>query len=138
MNQPTAPRPGGITLLMILGVINGIASIVAGILLVLDKDDAKLLELTNMSENQHTTAGVVAIAFGVLAILLALALGGGSNIVRWLFGIVAMFNAAYGVWGLFALHGEQQLSAGFQLVFSVIVLWILFGSQRSEEFFERS
>jgi hypothetical protein len=132
----SSDRPGGVTLLMILGVANGLIAIAAGIFLILDRDETELLELTNMSENQHVTVGVGAIVFGVIAILLALALGGGSNVVRWLYAIVAMVSAGFGVWGLFALHGEQQLSAAFQLVFAVAVLWILFGNPRSDQFFE--
>lgn len=41
----------------------------------------------------------------------ALALGGGSSFVRRAYGIVTMVNVSFGIWGLFALHGEQQLSA---------------------------
>ena len=69
-------------------------------------------------------------------VLLSLALRNGSNFVRWLFGIFVMFNVAYGIWGIFALHGEQQMSAAFSAVFGLIVLWILFGNERTDSFFE--
>ena len=55
--------------------------------------------------------------------------------VRWLYGILTMFNVAFATWGVFSLHAEQRLSAVFSLVFGLIVLWILFGSERTDRFF---
>ena len=75
------------------------------------------------------------IVAGTIMVVLSLALRNGSNFVRWLFGIFVMLNVAYGIWGIFALHGEQQLSAAFTTMFGLIILWILFGSERSDEFF---
>lgn len=131
-------RPGGITLLMVLGIINGVVSIAGGLFLMLDSDDADLQDLTNLSSSQLSSAGVGAIVGGAIVLVCAIALGGGSSLVRWLYGIVVMFNVAFGVWGVFALHGEQQLSAAFGLAFGLIILWILFGSERTDRFFEQN
>lgn len=133
--HPHVARPGGITLLMILGVIQGLGAIAGGLFLLLDNDDAALQEQVNMSSNQLSATGVGLVVGGIIGLLLALALGRGSSIVRWLYGIVAIFNVSFAVWGVFALHGEQQLSAGFTLVFGLIILWILFGSERTDRFF---
>ena len=128
-------RPGGITLLVVLGLIQGIAALIGGLVLILDKDDENLIAESAMSENQLLGTGIGLLSFGVIMIALSLALRNGSNFVRWLFGIVTMFNVAWGIWGIFALHGEQQLSAAFTVLFGVIILWILFGSERTDEFF---
>jgi hypothetical protein len=128
-------RPGGVTLLVVLGLIQGIASIAGGIFLVIDKDNAELLDKSAMSENQLLGSGIGLIIVGTIMVLLSLALRNGSNFVRWLFGIFVMFNVAYGIWGIFALHGEQQMSAAFGTVFGLIILWILFGNERTDTFF---
>jgi hypothetical protein len=137
MSSPTAHvrRPGGVTLLVVLGLIQGIGGIIAGLVLMLDRDDAKLIEQTAMSTNQLLWTGTAVMIGGAIMVLLSLALRNGSNIVRWLYGTFTMLNVATGVWGIFALHGEQQLSAAFTMVFGLIILWILFGSERSDEFF---
>jgi hypothetical protein len=135
MSHPHVARPGGITLLTVLGIINGIVSIGAGLFLIFDRDDPELIEQTKLSENQLMGSGIGMIVFGGGLVLLASALGRGNNVVRWLYGIVTMVAVAAGLWGIFALHGEQQMSAGFQAVFGLIVLWILFGSERTDEFF---
>lgn len=129
-------RPGGVTLLVVLGLINGIASIAGGIFLVIDKDDAELLDQVKMSENQLLGSGIGLIIGGTIMVLLSLALRNGSNLVRWLYGVFVMINVATGIWGLFALHGEQQMSAAFHTVFGLIILWILFGNERTDRFFQ--
>jgi len=128
-------RPGGITLLVVLGIIQGIAGLIGGLVLILDKDDEKLLAESAMSENQLLGTGIGLLIFGVIMIALSLALRNGSNFVRWLYGIVTMVNVAWGIWGIFALHGEQQMTAAFTVLFGLIILWILFGSERTDEFF---
>jgi hypothetical protein len=128
-------RPGGITLLMILGVIQGVIGIAGGIFLILDKDDQTLRDEVNLTSNTLVASGIGLLVAGAIIMLLALRLGSGSNIVRWLYGIVTIVNVGFGVWGLFSLHGEQQMSAAFSTVFGLIVLWILFGSERTDEFF---
>ena len=132
---PHVSRPGGVTLLVVLGLIQGIASLILGLVLVLDKSDENLINESGMTESTLLGTGIGIMLVGVVIILLSLALRNGSNIVRWLFGIVTMFHVAGGIWGVFALHGEQQLSAAFSTVFGLIILWILFGSERSDEFF---
>ncbi len=131
-------RPGGVTLLMVLGVINGIIGIGAGLFLMLDNNDAELQELTNMTSSQLSGAGIGNIVVGAILLVAALALGGGSSLIRWVYGIITMFSVAFGIWGLFALHGEQQLTAAFTTAFSLIILWILFGSERTDQFFAQN
>ena len=128
-------RPGGITLLVVLGVINGLASIGSGLFLVLDNDDEQLQDAANMSSSLLTSAGVGSLIGGAVILACALALGGGSSFVRWTYGIITVVNVSFGVWGLFALHGEQQLTAALSLVFGMMILWILFGSERTDRFF---
>ncbi len=134
--HPHVRRPGGITLLMALGIIQGFVALAAGLFLVLDSDDEALQATSNATSSELTAAGVGSMIGGGLVVLFAVMLGRGSSFVRWAYGIIVMINTAFAVWGLFALHGQQQLTAAFTLVFGVIVLWILFGSERTDRFFE--
>lgn len=132
---PHVSRPGGVTLLVVLGLIQGVSSLLFGLFLAIDKSDENLITQSGMTESTLLGTGIGMMIFGAAIILLALALRNGSNLVRWLFGIVTMLNVAGGIWGIFALHGEQQLSSAFTAMFGLIILWILFGSERSDEFF---
>ena len=135
MSGQYVQRPGGLMLLVVLGIIQGLGSVIGGIVIALDRDDPALLGESGMTENTLLVTGLALMIVGFVIILLSLALRNGSNTVRWLFGIVTMFHVAGGVWGLFALHGEQQLSAAVTTVFGLMILWILFGNERSDDFF---
>ena len=56
---------------------------------------------------------------------------------REMYGIVTMVNVSFSVWGVFSLHAEQRMTSVFSLVFGLIVLWILFGSERTDRFFSQ-
>ncbi len=133
----TAPtyRPGGITLIMVLAIIGGIFEILGGIWIIIDRADHRLLNHSNLTENGLLGAGIVAILFGTIWILVALALGRGSRGARLVFGILAVLNLASGLYALVALHGEQQWSGAFQTAIAIIVLYLLYGSERDREFF---
>jgi hypothetical protein len=134
---PTSPayRPGGITLIMVLAIIGGIFEILGGIWIIIDRADHRLLNQSNLTENGLLGAGIVAILFGTVWILVALALGRGSRVARLVFGILAVLNLAAGLYALVALHGEQQWSGAFQTAIAIIVLYLLYGSERDREFF---
>jgi hypothetical protein len=128
-------RPGGITLIMVLAVIAAIFDIVGGIWIIIDREDHRLLNESNLTENGLLGAGIAAIVIGVIYLLVALALGRGSRVARLLFGIFAVLNLAGGIYRLVALHGEQQWSGAFQAAFALIVLYLLYGSERDREYF---
>lgn len=71
--------------------------------------------------------------FGLIQLMLALALGGGSNGVRILYALVAVLNLAGGDWALVALHSEQRAAGA--AAHAVLVLYLLF-NHRAEEYFE--
>jgi hypothetical protein len=121
--------------LVVLGVIQGIGSALTVLLVLLDQNNVTLQSDARMSDDQLTATGVVLILIGALYILLSIMLSKGSSLVRWIYGLLAMFNVSIAVWGLLALRGEQQPGAAISLVFGVIVLWILFGTERSDQFF---
>jgi hypothetical protein len=135
-SQPTTvQRPGGITLIMVLAILNGIFGIIGGIWIVIDRDERRLLDHTNLTQDGLLGAGIAAIVLGAIGIVIALALGRGSRLARLLFGIWAALNLASGLYALVALHGEQQWSGAFQSAIAIIVLYLLYGSERDREFF---
>jgi hypothetical protein len=128
-------RPGGVTLLMVLGVIQGLITFLAGLFLAVESDNATLREEAQMTSDGLMAAGIGIMVGGGVVLLLALALGRGSQFVRWLYGIVTMVNVSFATWGVFSLHAEQRMTSVFSLVFGLVILWILFGSERTDRFF---
>ena len=134
--QPaTGHRPGGITLIVVLAVINAVFAIIGGIWIIIDRADHRLLNESNLTENGLLGTGIAAVIIGAIGLLIALALGRGSRLARLLFGIWAVLSFAGGIYALVALHGEQQWSGAFQACIAIIVLYLLYGSERDREFF---
>jgi hypothetical protein len=115
-------RPGGITFLVVLGWIQGLLALGAGIFLILDRNDEDLQSKTDMSADQLVSTGVAAIVFGTFVVILASMLGRGNTVVRWLFGLLVVVNVGIAIWGLFGL----------------LVLYLLFGPDRTDRWFDQN
>ena len=133
----TTRRPGGITVIVALAVIDAVFTIIGGIWVVLDHDQHELLARSGFTSNGLLSTGVAAIVLGFIGLMVALALGRGSRIARLLFGIWAVLSLANGLYHLVALGGEQQLSGAVQSAVAIIVLYLLYGSEEDREFFLR-
>jgi hypothetical protein len=131
-------RPGGITLLVVLGWIQGLLALGAGLFLILDKNSEELQDKAEMSADQLVSTGVGLLVAGAAILILTSMLGRGNSLVRWLFGLLVLLNVGIGVWGLFGLHGEQQLTAALTVVFGLAILWILFGPEQTGQWFDQN
>jgi len=133
--QRTHERPGTITLVVVLAWIAGILNIAAGIFVIIDRHDRRLRVDSANTPDELLAAGIAAIIIGAIYCLLASSLGRGSRTARLIFGIVAVLNLAAGAYGAIAYSGEQRASGVGSLIFSVIVLWLLYGTEKDREFF---
>jgi len=134
-NHPPTPLPFGLGLLAVIGGFQGLLTVAFGLFLVLDRNDAELIDQTQLSSSQLLGVGIGALIGGSIHFLLAMALSRGSNLVRFLLGVVTLINVAAAFWGVVATHGEQRLAASVALVIGLAVLWILYGSARSQQYF---
>lgn len=134
MAQTNPVRPFGITLLMVFGLIAGLANIAVGVFTIIDRNSLDLIVSSHHSPNQLVAAGVAAIVFGTIQLFLAAALGHASNVVRIIYAVIASLNLAAGVWSIFALTSEQRASGVLATVFSGLVLYFLF-NEKADRFF---
>ena len=134
MAKANDARPFGITLLMVFGFFAGLMNIAAGIFLILDRNDPQLVLQTLHSPSQLLTAGIVAIVFGSIQLLLASALGAANNIVRLVYAFIAALNFSMGVWATVALSSEQRAAGVLTMVFSGLILYFLF-NQKADDYF---
>jgi hypothetical protein len=135
MTAPMKHRPLGVTIAGYLGVIEGFLTIAIGIFVLIDNDDAALQEKSELTSSELIANGIIAILIGLFIIGLALALFQGSEVVRFLYGVFALFHLGYAVYALIALHGEQRLIAAFSSAISVFILWALFVDKDAQEYF---
>jgi hypothetical protein len=129
-------RPFGVTLIGVIGVIQGIVVTIAGLALTVEHDDRDLVRHVGRTADEILGTGIGLIVVGAITLLVASALLRGSNFARWLIGVVEVFHLASGVYLLFGYDGAYLWDGVVYIIIAVIVLYLLFGSARSETFFE--
>lgn len=138
MTDPSAARAmaprrpvllGVVTILMIIG---GVIAIIAGILAIALRNEAEV----DVTPGVAVGIGIGAIISGLISIALAMALRRGSRIARTL---VAVYEVLHIIGLIVAIirygHGTYISSAIVSIVFALIVLYYLYGTQGSREFF---
>lgn len=133
----SAHRPWEVTLLVVLGYISGVFGILTGVLVMLDRQDVTLQDVSLNTEGQLISFGLMVAVVGIAQVLLANWLGKGSQLIRVFYAVVAVFNLAGGIWAMTALTSEQRASGTVTAAMAIVVLWLLFNG-RSDEFFRRT
>ena len=100
----TAPRPRLVGFMSLLMMVLGVLQVVSGIVFLVGRNDADILDALDSTSSDVTRIGVVAIVMGVASILIGGALRGGANWARLLVGIVALANVVSLVWAAFSYH----------------------------------
>jgi hypothetical protein len=131
-----APTRGFLlTLLGVLGIIQGVVTLIAGIAVLAENNDPQLISHEAASSGTLTATGVVLIVVGVITLLVAIGLLRGSNAARLIITVIEFFHVAVGVYVLIAHEGVQRWDGLVYILVALLILWILYRA-RSEEFFE--
>jgi hypothetical protein len=137
MSTAVAPtRPWYLTLIGVLGVIQGVITVIAGIALAVENDDRDLLRHTDVSSDAILATGIAAVILGAITILVAIGLLRGSNVARLVLGVLELLHLGGGIYVLLAHDGVQRWDGLWVIILSLLILWIIFGSERSQAFFE--
>ena len=119
-NNQGVQRPFGVTLIMILIVINGILTVISGVISALMlRDDINIVY------------SLILIILGLIYLAVAGALGRGNRAARMLIAVVTVLMLIVGIVGLFS---GNLVSAIVQIAISVIILLVLF-SRKASAFF---
>lgn len=136
MDDGPIRRPVGVTILMWLGVAQGLLLLGFGGLLVAVRSDREVQTLLEADEMGVVGVGVVLVVVGLVRLGLAIALGRGSEVVRSMFGAVAMVQAGAAVYSLVALR-DMRVAVAWPFALAVVELHLLYGSDRAQQFFAR-
>lgn len=137
MTLPTR-RPGLVTLLLILVVIEGLVSIFVGLLFVLARDSATVNgDLAAAGASGSAVAlwvGILLIVIGVVYLLVARGMANGNGFSRFVVAAVTLVNIIGGIWLLVAHPGAARWSTVASILLGVIVLAILYSPKASAFF----
>ena len=129
------PRPVLVTVIAVLMVISGIVSMIAGVAIIVLRNDAEFIlevrrDREHVARHRHRRADrrclITFLAFGLLR---------GSSTARFVIGVVEVLHIIGAVFMLIRYHGPYRSSAVGTIIFSVIVLWILFGTRKAQDYF---
>lgn len=133
---PTTRRPVGITVLVVLGVVQGLLIVATGVFVISVSDNRDLARDSGVSADGILAVGIGLVAMGLLAIALAIGLARGSNLVRALFATVATVQVAVTTFGLLTVR-DLRAGSVVALALAALMIWLLFGAPHTTEFFDR-
>jgi len=119
-NNQGVQRPFGVTLIVILIVINGILTVVSG-----------LISALMLRDDINIVYSLILIILGLVYLAVAGALGRGNRAARMLIALITVLMLVVGIVGLFSGNVATGI---IQIVISVIVLLVLF-SRKASAFF---
>jgi len=124
--------PLGISIITILMYIGAILDFAAGLFMVLDK--ASLADASSFTESAFLYQGIALIVSGIIIGLLAMGLRSGSNGIRVVIAVVMAIRLLFGIYVIFAVPIARYEGLATAIV-AVVVLYFLYGSDDSKEFF---
>lgn len=136
MTSTAARAPFGVRFLSILLYVGAILDIIAGIVLITQRNDADLLDAIDATSSDVTTYGVVAIVMGVIVFLIASALRSGANWARFLVGLIAVVRVVGLVWVTVGYHRVHWYDSLAPTVIYVLVAGYLFFDEDARTFYQ--
>ena len=127
-------RPATVTVVVAVMLFQAVAGIAAGIALFLLRHNADVLGAVPLTSGQLAGYGIGSLVVGLITGALALALGHGSNVIRYLVAAVSVLWIAGAAWAGFRYTGSARTSGIVHGLLGVTTLVLLF-TQRANEFF---
>jgi len=133
-------RPGVVTFVAVIVLIQAFLAFVEGIVLLAFRDDVQdaLTDYGDtLSDGVLTSSGIGVLIGGLLLLLVGFGLLRGSRGWRLFTVIVVTLRMAFAIYEmLIHPHGAILVSGGFTLLIGAFVIWALYGHKESEDYFE--
>lgn len=135
--EPTRPsRPRSVTAVVVLTLLQAAFILLVGLALVLAASSVDMGDEVDLTPSELQIVGGVVIAVGLVEAVLSVLLARGSEKARSVFGAIQTVHVATAVYALIALR-DVALQGIWGLALSVLVLWLLYGSDQVAGFFHR-
>ena len=128
-------RPVIVTVMGVLLLLGSLVQLGTGALVIAKHNDADLLSEANISTSHATIIGIVLLVFGLFSFVLAVGLFRGSRGARNLIGLGQLLQIGGGIYAAVKLTGDHRSSAIGSIGGAVVVLYMLFGTEKAKEYF---
>ena len=130
-------RPGVLTFVGVLIYIKAVIAVVVGMALLLERNDSAVQSATGQTADALLAAAIVEFILAVLLFAVASGIMSGAKWSRLLVAIVVAIRlAVVTYWMITHLHGGLHLNALLSAAFALFVLWVLYGNEQSQKYFE--
>ena len=131
----TAKRPGIITLLGILGYISGTVKVLAGLVIVLDKERVSAFADQGFTNTTLLWGGIATMLLGAFTLFLANSVLNGQKWAQIWYGLVFTLNMIVGLVTVFTQSGSNRWAGIVSAIVAFIALQLLF-NERAQEYFD--
>ena len=131
----TSERPPSVTAVAVLLYILAALGIATGIAMMIESGSTALQDQTGLTNEELFGYGTSTLVVGAITGMLAAGLSHGSNIVRWIIGIVTAYFLIVGILALFSFESAARWQGFWAVTISAVVLGLLFGSKDAQRYF---
>ena len=131
-------RPILVTVMGWLATLVGLLQIAFGAIVVAKHNDAEFLNgVKDLTSQKALISGISTLVVGLLSVVFAQMLLRGSRIARDLIGLVQIAQIGFGIYTIVSLDSQYHASAYGGIGGAVVVLYFLFGTEKSKAFFAK-
>ena len=134
----TSERPASVTAVTVLLYILAALGILTGIAMMIESGSATLQDQTGLGNNELFGYGTSSLVVGAITGLLAAGLSSGSNVVRWIVGIVTAYFLVMGILAIFSFESAARWQGFWAVTIGAVVLGLLFGNKDAQRYFSDS
>ena len=136
MSNELVRRPGVVTFIGVIIVIQGFLAAVAGIVVLAFNSSDRIQAATNQTSSALVGAGIAELVVAVLYLLVGFGVLGGNRGARFLVVLVQGIGMALATWLLLTHHaGGYSTRSLITLGIGAFVIWALYGHKESDEWF---
>jgi hypothetical protein len=128
-------RPFPVTVMSLVMIVIGLFQGLIGVVTFANRNDAEFLADSGQTSSALTAWGLALIVFGVVSVVLGVALLSGSRLARMLVGLFEVAQIVGAVWLIVEGSGSRTASAVGTIVGALILLHFLFRTEKAKAFF---
>lgn len=133
--ESPAPRPVSIAIITVLLWIKAILGGLAGLLIIIERNDATLVDQADLTGEQLLYYGLAMLALAFVTALLAVGLAQRSTVVRTIIGVVMVVWVVGGLYAVISFSGAGRAQGVWQLVLALVVLFFLYVDEDGRAYF---
>lgn len=127
--------PVTVILVAVFGVVEGVLAALLGVGVIVERNDPEIAGKLGYSSGWLIVYGIIAIAIGVVIAWLAISVARRNSFARWTLGFLAIVHLAGALFTVFQWYEVNPWQGVGGVVISAIVLYLLFWSRSTREFF---